>query len=399
MKSYKYLVIGGGIIGLTVARVLRDRDPKSSIAILEKDSDIAMHSSGRNSGVLHAGFYYTADSLKAKFTVAGNRAMKKYCIDNNLQLNECGKVVVSKNENEINGLHTLYERGLRNGVDLTLIDANELSKIEPNAKTFENALYSPSTATVNPEEISQCLKEELLAKGISIFLNDGFAEKREGNIVITTQGNTISADVVINCAGLYADKIAQEYGFSEDYTIIPFKGIYLKYSGYDMPVKTNIYPVPDLKNPFLGVHYTVTVDNHIKIGPTAIPALWRENYSGFDNFSMDELINISMIESKLFMQNKFHFRGLALEEMKKYWKPYYRNMAKTLVHEIDVAKFNAWTRPGIRAQLLNKNTKELVQDFIIEGDDDSVHILNAVSPAFTCSFPFAEYVVSNYIMH
>ena len=399
LKSYNYLIIGGGIIGLTIARELSVQYPKSSIAVLEKEADISLHSSGRNSGVLHAGFYYTADSLKAKFTVAGNRAMKKYCKENDLKLNECGKVVVVKNNAELKGMDILYKRGIKNGVDLTIIDEQALKDIEPNAKTFEKALYSPTTATVDPVEISQCLKKELMEKGISFRLNEGYLKKGRGNTIVTTKGSAVRADKIINCAGLYADKVAQDYGFSKAYTILPFKGIYLKYSDFDFPIKTNIYPVPNMQNPFLGVHYTVTVDNHIKIGPTAIPAFWRENYSGLDNFALNEFINISMIEAGLLLKNNFNFRSLAFEEIKKYWKPYYRKLAADLVHRIDGSKFIDWTKPGIRAQLMDKSSKELVQDFVIEGDKNSVHVLNAVSPAFTCSIPFAKHVISNYILN
>jgi len=393
------LIIGGGIIGLTIAREIMRCFPSSAVTIFEKEDGIARHSSGRNSGVLHAGFYYTADSLKAKFTVAGNQAMKDYCRENNLQLNECGKVVVARNENELKGLDTLYKRGIVNGVSLSVIDDKELAEIEPNAKTYSKALYSPSTVTVDPVEISMCLKRELTQAGIRFVLGDGYKAKLDKNTILTTSGGKYSADVIINCAGLYADKIARDFGFSDNYSILPFKGIYLKYTGADMPVRTNIYPVPNLANPFLGVHYTVTVDNHIKIGPTAIPAFWRENYSGFDRLSVSELLDITFKEASLFLSNKFNFRKLATEEIKKYWKPYYRNLANELVHEIDVSNFNEWSKPGIRAQLMNIHTKELVQDFVVEGDDKSVHVLNAVSPAFTCSFPFAKYVVDNYIIN
>jgi len=318
-QNYDFLIIGAGIIGLTIARELKMRSPKSSILIIEKEDEVALHSSGRNSGVLHAGFYYTADSLKAKFTVAGNQAMKDYCRDNNLQLNECGKVVVAKNENELEGLDTLYKRGVVNGVNLSVIDEKELTEIEPNAKTYSKALYSPSTATVDPVEISMCLKKELSQAGVNFLLGDGYKANLNNNTIATTSGAKYSADIIINCAGLYADKIARDFGFSEDYSILPFKGIYLKYTGNDLPVSTNIYPVPNLANPFLGVHYTVTVDTHIKIGPTAIPAFWRENYSGFDRLSVSELLDITFKEASLFLSNKFNFRKLATEEIKKYW--------------------------------------------------------------------------------
>jgi len=393
----KYLIIGGGIIGLAIARELKQQNASSEITIIEKEPDVAYHSSGRNSGVLHAGFYYTSDSLKAKFTKDGNAAMRKYCYDNNLQIRESKKVVVTKNESELNPLFELEKRGLKNGVDVSLIDTQELKDIEPNAKTFEKALYSPTTATVDPIEINKSIKNELIKNGVKIVFNEAYLEKINKNTIKTNNGNVYSADKIINTAGLYADKIASDFGYSQDYTIIPFKGIYLKYTKLDKPVNINIYPVPNLKNPFLGVHYTITVDGTIKIGPTSIPAFWRENYKGLSNFRFNELFSVLGYESKLFLTNAFNFRDLAFEEIKKYNRVYFRNMAKDLVNNIDVNGFTKWSKPGIRAQLLNKKTLELVSDFVVEGDSNSVHVLNAVSPAFTSSFPFAKWIVDNYI--
>jgi L-2-hydroxyglutarate oxidase LhgO len=166
-----------------------------------------------------------------------------------------------------------------------------------------------------------------------------------------------------------------------------------------MPIRTNIYPVPNLKNPFLGVHYTVTVDGHIKIGPTSIPAFWRENYKGMANFRGKEMVNILGWESRLFLTNAFGFRSLAFEEVRKYNKSFFVNLATKLVHSIDKSGFTEWSKPGIRAQLMNKHTMELVQDFIVEGDNATVHVLNAVSPAFTSSFPFAKWVVEKYVVN
>ncbi len=393
----KYLIIGGGIIGLAIARELKYQNPLSEITIVEKEPDVAYHSSGRNSGVLHAGFYYTSDSLKAKFTKDGNAAMRKYCYDNNLQIRESKKVVVTKNEFELESLFELEKRGLKNGVDVSLLDSKELKEIEPNAKTYEKALYSPSTATVDPIEINQFIKSELINDGVKIVFNEAYKSKKDENTIQTNSGNLYSADKIINAAGLYADKIAMDFGYSKNYTIIPFKGVYLKYTNSDKPVNTNIYPVPNLKNPFLGVHYTITVDGTIKIGPTSIPSFWRENYQGFSNFKLNELLSVIGYESKLFLTNAFNFRALAFEEIKKYNRVYFRNMAKDLVHNIDVSGFTKWSKPGIRAQLLNKKTLELVSDFVVEGDSNSVHVLNAVSPAFTSSFPFAKWIVENYI--
>ncbi len=384
---YDYLIIGAGIIGLSIARELKQKNPNSKILIIEKESDVGYHSSGRNSGVLHAGFYYTSSSLKAKFTKEGNEALTKYCEANNLKINKAQKIVVAKDESELETLKELYQRGLKNSVKVELIDEEELSKRFKNIKTHKLALYSPTTATVNPNEILSHIKDELIKSGVEIRFNTPYSSIMKNN-----------AKMIINCAGLYADKIAKKFGFSQYYKILPFKGIYLKYTKPEHFINTNIYPVPNLKNPFLGVHYTITVDNEIKIGPTAIPAFWRENYQGLNSFKLNEFLDIILTEAKLFFKNSFGFRDLAFTEMKKYNKNYFVSLAESMVKSLDKSGFNQWSKPGIRAQLLNIKTDELLQDFVVEGDENSVHVLNAVSPAFTSSFPFAKWVVENYII-
>ncbi len=390
-QYYDYLIIGAGIIGLTIARELKTRFPEKKVAVIEKEPDVAFHASGRNSGVLHAGFYYTANSLKARFTREGNKAMREYCLEHKLNINCCGKLVVATNEDELEGLAELKKRAELNGVELHWMDEGDIAKIDPNARTYRKALYSPSTATVDPVQVCQEMKKEMERKGVDFYFDTRYKAHRKGLVI--TNNDSFPCAYVINAAGLYADKIAHDYGFGHPYTIIPFKGLYLKYAKNKTDIRTNIYPVPNLNHPFLGVHFTKTVDGSIKIGPTAIPALWRENYAGIKNFRMKEFISILYYECKLFVTNSFRFRRLAFEEMKKYVKSHFIHLSLKLAKNIDRHDFGSFTRPGIRAQLLNKENLELVQDFVIEGDDRSMHVLNAVSPAFTCSIPFAKYVV------
>lgn len=394
-RNYDYLIIGGGIMGLTIGFELQKKYPEKKIAIIEKERDVAKHASGRNSGVLHAGFYYTASSLKAKFTVDGNKLMKEFCRENGIFVNECKKVVVATNEEELESLYELERRGIANGVDVRIIDEDELHKIEPNANTHKKALYSPSTASVDPTEVCMKIKDLLISKNVDIFFNTKYL-KRDGDCVFTNNGN-FKVGFLINAAGLYADVIARDYGFAKDRIIIPFKGIYLKYSGKDMFIKTNIYPVPNLLNPFLGVHYTITSHDHIKIGPTSIPAFWRENYKGFSNFKLKEFLQIFYYEALLFFTNSFNFRKLAISEVKKYSRKHFVSLAQKLSNKGDEKLFNQWLDPGIRAQILNKKTLELEMDFIVENDNKSLHIVNAVSPAFTCSFSMAKHLIEEKI--
>jgi L-2-hydroxyglutarate oxidase LhgO len=346
--------------------------------------------------VLHAGFYYTADSLKAKFTVEGSRAMKAYVRSKGLKMNECGKLVVAANEHEQGQLQELLKRGLKNGSNVRLIDEKEARELEPNVKTYRQALYSPDTASVDPKEVCHSLREDLMVMGVEFVYNAKYLGRND--VVIQTSIGEFQGDKIINCGGLYADQIAWDFGFGKKYTMIPFKGLYLKYTKNKTDIKMNIYPVPNLKNPFLGVHYTKTVDGTIKIGPTAIPAFWRENYVGMEGFNLKEMSQVLFYESKLFFKNAFGFRELALEEMQKYNKDYFVSLAAAMVQEIDPKGFTEWTKPGIRAQLLDKEKLTLVQDFVVEGDHKSVHVLNAVSPAFTCSFVFSRYLVDQFIL-
>lgn len=394
-RSPDFLLIGGGVVGLALAHRLKRKFEDSQITLLEKETEVAQHASGRNSGVLHAGFYYPSNSLKARLCVEGNRAMKNYCLERDLPLNSCGKLVVTHSLEEEPALEKLYQRGLANGVRLERLTAEQAQTIEPNAKSAGLALYSPDTATVNPTLVCQTLKNELLAKGVGIELGTRYLHKRK-NKIHTNQG-IYQPGFVINAAGLYADKIAQDFGFGKQYTLLPFKGIYLGYSGADSVIQTHIYPVPDPRQPFLGVHFTKTVDGHVKIGPTAIPALWRENYRGLKNINFAEMAEILWYESQLFVQNSFGFRDLALSEIRKYSPGHFTKLAKRLVKEIDSHQFKHFLKPGIRAQLLDTQSLELVQDFVIEGDQDSLHILNAVSPAFTCALSFADYICENRI--
>ena len=389
------VIIGGGILGLTVAYWLRSKKSSRPIKIIDKESRIGSHGSGRNSGVLHAGFYYPGDSLKAKFCIEGNQMMRAFCQEHGLELRSCGKLVVASNKQEIKRLEALEKRGRDNGVRVSLVSAKQAEKIEPNIRTTDVALWSPDTASVVPTEVCQTLKDVLTAKDVDVRLGTRYLSPTKGGIL--TSVGKIDTDYVINCAGLYSQKIARDFGFADQYSTLPVKGLYLKAAPGYHPVQTNVYPVPCATNPFLGVHFTVTGQGEIKIGPTAIPALWFEHYGGLQNFKIKELMATLKLEVKLWMKNAFGFRGLAYEEIKKNFKPYMISQSARLVKKLDSRAFNAQTNPGIRPQLVHKSTLDLVQDFIIDHDDHSLHVLNAVSPGFTASFSFSRYIVDTYL--
>jgi (S)-2-hydroxyglutarate dehydrogenase len=366
-----YVVVGAGVVGLTVALELKRRDPKARVVVLDKEATVAQHASGRNSGVLHAGFYYSPDSLKARFTRVGNERMTAYCRERGLPLLACGKLVVAQNEGDLPRLDELLARGRANGVALSMISASEAREIEPRAITFERALWSPTTSTVDPHAVMQSLLDDARAAGIDVRFGAPF--------------RATTARYVVNAAGLQADTIARRFGFARDYRILPFKGLYLYSDEPAHAFRTHVYPVPDPHFPFLGVHFTLTVDGRAKIGPTAIPALWREQYDGFDRFRAGELVEIAARGLQLAAHERiaprfFASRGQVVREAAK------------LATNVRAADFTRWGKPGIRAQLYDIRRRKLEMDFVLEGDARSLHVLNAVSPGFTCAFPFAAHV-------
>ena len=387
------LICGGGILGLTIARELVARGC-DSIIILEKESAVGKHASGRNSGILHAGVYYAPDSAKAKYCLSGNFLMREYCKANGLPLVESGKVVVASSPDQLDTLHELYNRAMKNGAKVDLIDEKQLAEIEPQAKTIQQAIFSHYTAVVDPQKILDCLKKELISTGkVTILFDTAFKGRDAGGAALTNNG-TISYTQFINVAGAYSDQIAHTFGIGHKYMLIPFKGVYRQLK----PEKTSlvngsIYPVPDIRNPFLGIHFTKSVKGDVYLGPTAIPAFGRENYgilSGLDSESLGILIR----DLALLFKNK-KFRSIAFDEPKKYIFKYFFADAQKLVKNLSPDDIMSCSKVGIRPQLINLETNELVMDFLIEKNGNSLHVLTAISPAFTSSMAFAKMITDS----
>lgn len=381
-------------MGLSLAyRLCELKGDRRRILIIEKESDVAMHASGRNSGVLHAGIYYGSDSLKARFCRQGSMMMKRYCQDHGLAINRCGKLIVSKDEKEEKRLFELYEMARVNGAKVALINQKQVNEIDRSVKTFSTAIWSPETASISPKAVCHSLHQELTDTGVDFAFNSPVTGVDIQGKTVETQDKRFSYDTLINTAGLYADKIAQCCGVTDDYALLPFKGIYFISRSDTIRLKTNVYPVPDPQYPFLGVHFTITVDGRTKIGPTAIPALWREHYSGIERFKAKEFGNILNWYMKSVVGNHFNFRALLASEAKYLFRGNLLKEAQKMVNlDLAAARF-VRSAPGIRAQLYDKRHKRLVNDFIIEHKQDTIHVLNAVSPAFTSAFAMADYII------
>jgi L-2-hydroxyglutarate oxidase LhgO len=388
------LIVGGGIVGLTIARELIQKGYKD-IVIIDKEKDLGKHASGRNSGVLHAGIYYAPDSLKARSCLNGNFLMRTYCKTKGLPILETGKVIVTRSEKEIPTLKELYRRALANGAKVDMVNEQELSDIEPNAKTVEQAIYSHHTAVVDPKKVVLSLEKDLTASGkVKFLLNCGFLGIKGSSTAMASCGE-IEFKRFVNAAGAHCDRVARAFNLGLNLRMIPFKGIYKKLiKDKTHLVRGNIYPVPDIRNPFLGIHFTRSVHGEVYLGPTAIPALGRENYGILEGIDA-EAFSILFRDAVLFCANP-KFRDVALTEPKKYLSPFFFNSASRLVKKLELKDIESADKVGIRAQLVDWDKKELVLDFLVAKQGESVHILNPVSPAFTSSMDLARTIVQDY---
>jgi len=385
------LICGAGIIGLTIARELLERGCEN-IVILEKEMEVGKHSSGKNSGVLHAGIYYTPNTLRAKSCLNGNFLMKDYCKQKGIPVSETGKVIVTKNEGEISTLKELHERARANGAKVELIDEKQLDEIEPYAKTCQLALYSHYTAVLDPKAVLESLYHDLISSGkVKILLGTEFKDLKGSNTVLTNKGK-IKFNTFINAAGAYSDKIAHAFGLGLNYRLIPFKGTYKKLRKEKSHIiKGNIYPVPDIRNPFLGVHFTKVIHGDVYLGPTAMPAFAREDYGFWEGWNR-ESIRILFNDSVLFFIND-KFREVALTEPKKYLFKFFFEDAKKLVKSLNPDDVLPSDKAGIRPQLVDWEKKELVTDFLVIKESNAIHILNTISPGYTSSMDFAKMIV------
>ncbi len=384
------VIVGGGIVGLTIARVLVARGVRD-LVVLEKEPSLGRHASGRNSGVLHAGIYYAPDSRKARTCLAGNLAMRAYCEEKGLPLLACGKVIVARDEAEIPVLDELARRATANGARVEMLDEQGLAEVEPSARTVQRALWSRMTAVVDPKAVLASLHDDLAGSGRVRIRTGVEVLGAGGKGEVRTTAGVIGYGRLVNAAGAHCDRVARFFGVGEHYRLIPFKGIYRKLRpGARLTVNGNIYPVPDPRNPFLGVHFTRSVHGDVYLGPTAIPAFGRENYGILAGVDRDAP-RIAFEDAVLFFRNA-GFRSVALSEPRKYVPAYLHRDAARLVRGFDPAEVEAADKVGIRPQLVDWRTKQLLMDFIVERAGDTLHVLNPISPAFTSSMELARQI-------
>lgn len=393
-QSFDYLVVGGGIIGLTVARELRKRYPAASIALLEKEATLGKHASGRNSGVLHSGIYYDSCTLKAKVCAEGARRMKAFAAEHGINCQHSGKVIVATSPQDLPVIDRLIRNAQESGIRVERLDEEGIRRIEPHAGVYQQGIHCPDTAVIDSNAVILKLHELLTAAGVKIFFHAPVVSIDVAARKVITPAGEFSYGYLFNCAGASADKVARHYGLGLDYTLVPFKGIYFKLRlERAYLVNANIYPVPDINQPFLGVHLTRVASGEVYAGPTAIPALGRENYGILQGAQLGESLRVGFEISRMYLANHQNFRQLVHTELGKYRKKNFFAAVRKLMPELTCDDLVPSDKVGIRPQLINVREKKLEMDYVIERSADSLHVLNAISPAFTSSLAFAEWLV------
>ena len=387
------IVIGGGIVGLATAYKLLEQKPELKLRILEKEKSIGLHQSAHNSGVIHSGIYYKPGSMKATNCRRGVEELLLFCDKFNVQYDFCGKVIVAVNLEEVNRLDALYKRGLENGIsDVRIVDSQELKDLEPHA-TGIKAIHVPSTGIINYTSVVDELAKQIIKRGGEIITKatvKGFVRKA-GECIVNTQTYDYHTRLVINCAGLYSDKIAQLSGENSSISIIPFRGEYyvLKSESRHL-VNSLIYPVPDPRFPFLGVHFTRRIDGSIEAGPNAVLATAREGYRRRD-FSFQETWELLTNPGFWKIGRNYWKTGMG-EYIRSLFKPLFVKALQNLVPAIQGSDLVPGGS-GVRAQAMDR-TGKLLDDFCIVQSERFIHVLNAPSPAATASFAIGSKIAA-----
>lgn len=394
MNSCDYLIIGAGIVGLTIARELKLRSPKSRIVLLEKEPRLGVHASGRNSGILHTGIFYPPGTLKAAFCKAGADALFAYAQERSIPVRKDGKLIVATSEENAKGLGKLIANAKASHICAVMVGKDEIREIEPHARAEFGGIFCKDTAVIDSPKVLESLRNELVAQGVRIEFNQTLAGIDEVKCAARTQNNTYGYGFLINAAGAQADSVAKLANVGPHYKLIPFKGIYFKLAPeFTHRVRASIYPVPDPALPFLGIHFTRVISGDVYIGPTAMPALGRENYGLLRGARPLEALDILLNLSRLYLKNAQNFRNLVHAEIPHYTRSGFMRSARRLVDILEPEWVKATPKVGIRPQLLNTREGRLEMDFLIERGTKSLHVLNSISPAFTSSFSVAKHIV------
>tara|TARA_B100001059_G_scaffold234929_1_gene278946 strand:+ start:1281 stop:2474 length:1194 start_codon:yes stop_codon:yes gene_type:complete len=391
--KYDFAIIGSGIIGLTLAFKLRLKFVNSNIIIFEKEPNSISHGSGRNSGVLHSGIYYDPGSLRANLCTTGVKELKDYIISEKLWINECGKLLIPTSKFSNSNLENLFERAKNNGVEVHKIKSTEIENLEPNINCqFKYGLHVPFTSVADPKEVSESLIRNLKKMNVNFKYNSKILKIISNEVI--TKDDKIEAGKIFNCAGLFADEVAKKSNLEFRFSFLPFKGKYWKIKNKNFKLNHLVYPIPDLRYPFLGLHSSHNRNGDFFIGPSSTPVFGREQYDGFFGDSISESLSLFLNFSKKIIFNENKLRSLAVKEMLLLTKYGFFNEIKKMFKNIKSDELElSEHKIGIRSQIFDPNKKSLVNDFVVINQDHTTHVLNAISPAWSASFAFADYLI------
>jgi L-2-hydroxyglutarate oxidase len=387
---FDYAIIGAGIVGLSTATALGRKFPDAQIVVLDKEEDCALHQTGRNSGVIHSGIYYKPGSLKAQMCRDGNASMAAFCDKYGIPYEICGKLIVATEPEELPELDKLYNRGIENSLPVTRMSAQEVAEIEPHVQCIQ-AIYVRSTGICDYRNVCSKLVDLIRMNGGEIHLGARVERivPRAVSTVLETQRGTVEARVIINCGGLQSDRLARAAGLTPSAKIVPFRGEYYQLVPEKRPlIKGLVYPVPNPKFPFLGVHFTRMIDGSVHAGPNAVLSLKREGYSKSD-FSFRDTVETMTYPGFWKLARKHAKDGFA-ELHRSFSKAAFVRSLQRLVPEIQASDIVP-CEAGVRAQALTREGG-LVDDFMIVTGERSVHVCNAPSPAATSSLEIGRYV-------
>jgi L-2-hydroxyglutarate oxidase len=389
---FDYVVIGGGIVGVSTAMQLLEARPGCSLALLEKEADLGQHQTGHNSGVIHAGVYYAPGSLKARFCKEGAGATIRICEENKIAFERCGKLIVATDESEKGALNALAERCAKSQIAIERLDSAEITRKEPHIRAVAGFLV-PATGITNYVAVVRAMQRRVSTAGGEIWLNTKVVDIREssGHVEIITSGGDVTARFVIVCGGIMADRLARMCGIGDDFRMVPFRGEYFRLPLSKTTIlKHLVYPVPDPSLPFLGVHLTRMIDGSVIVGPNAVFGMAREGYPRFAFNLRDTLESISF--PGFWVMAKQHI-GFGMKEM---WNSIYQRsylaVCQRYCPELTLDDLEPYPA-GIRAQAIMKDGT-LVHDFLIRQTARTLHVCNAPSPAATSAIPIGRHIVS-----
>ncbi len=391
-----FIIIGSGIIGLTLAYKLKKTISNSKIIILEKEYNSIQHGSGRNSGVIHSGIYYDPNSLRATLGVRGGIELKEYVKSKKLWIDECGKILIPTSIQSFQNIDNLYQRGIQNGVKVKKISQKEIQNLEPNANIkFDSGLFIPFTSVADPKEVSKALINDLNDLGVKIIYNEEVTKIIDEGKNIITKHHNYFCDHSFNCSGLQSDVVAKISGLTFRYSFLPFKGKYWKINNKNFKLKYLIYPIPDLRYPFLGLHTSHKKDGSFYIGPSSTPVFGREQYHLNNSFKLKEALSLALSFGLKIFKNENKLRSLALQEIGLLTKNGFFNEVQKLINNVSKDELEpSLEKIGIRSQIFDPQSKSLVNDFVVINQKHSTHVLNAISPAWTASFAFADHLIN-----